>query len=676
MTADDINIPNDPAQSSVLVPNVEQNENNAPQPVQQNTPPPNPTPEQVEKNPLLLKIAVGFVVFVVVLFAAIGIPAFLTYQKGMALYTSLKNLEASAKSQDLNQMNTQIDATQKSLVSFKTSYQLLSWTSVIPYFGGYISDMGHAINAGQAALTTGKTVITAVEPYSDLLGLKGGSGAQANTKTDGAKTAQDRVTFIVQSLPQLLPQIDKISSQVAVIQKEVSQIDAERYPVTFKGIAVRSNIKSAQDLISQTATLLVNGKPVIQDAPYLLGMDSPRTYFILFQNDKELRPTGGFMTAYAIVTVDKAKFSPTVSDDIYKLDAKYKPVDPAPAPIINYIKGPYVLNQNLRLRDMNWSPDFSASMQVVNTALTSTGIKNIDGIIAVDTRALSNLLNVIGPIGVPGYGNFTTNINPQCGCADVIYQLESFADIEGAVIWSPTTGQVISAPANYNNRKAIIGPLMNSILANAMGQPKGKLAPLFQAAFNSIIDKDVLFYMLDQKTEKDVADFGIGGTLKDYKGDYLHINDANLGGRKSNLYATESVDQNVKIAGDGSVTKTLTITYTNPQGQDGWLNSVLPTWVRVYVPKGSTLIASDGLEAKQAPYEDLGKTVFAGYFQLRPQGVAKVTFQYKLPTKFSGLYKLLVQKQPGTNPYQYTISVNGIGQEFNLATDKELSINY
>lgn len=215
---------------------------------------------------------------------------------------------------------------------------------------------------------------------------------------------------------------------------------------------------------------------------------------------------------------------------------------------------------------------------------------------------------------------------------------------------------------------------MNSILANAMGQPKEKLAPLFSAAFSSVMEKDVLFYIMDPKIQKSIVDFGIGGTIKDYNGDYLHINDANLGGRKSNLYATEDVQQDIKIIGDGSVTKTLTITYKNPEKQDGWLNSILPTWVRVYVPKGSSLVAADGLEAKQDPYEDLGKTVFAGYFRLRPEGVAKVTFQYKLPFKVHGQYRLLIQKQPGANDYLYTINIGKNQQEFYLKTDKEVTI--
>jgi hypothetical protein len=666
MTADEINIPQiNP--DSVLIPVSSQPQQ--PQPQQGIN-------QEKSKEPggLLLKIAIGFMAFILILLIAIGIPAFLTYQKGMALYSSVKKLEVAAKSQDLSQIRTQITLTSKSLADFKTSYTLLSWTRIIPYFGGYVSDLGHTINAAQAGMDAGNTIITAIEPYSDLLGFKGTSGQQVVQALDGTKTAQDRVDFIVKSLPSLLPQIDNISAKMKIVESETSQIDAERYPTQFRGIPLRNDIKSVQDLVGQASDLLVNGKPVIENAPYLLGMDSPRTYFVLFQNDKELRPTGGFMTAYAIMTVDKAKFTPTVSDDIYNLDAKYKPSIPAPDPIIKYIKGPYVLSQNLRLRDMNWSPDFAQSMQTVSGALSQVGIKNIDGIIAVDTKVLDNLLSVIGPIGVPGFGNFSTQIDPQCNCSQVIHALEAYADVEGPIIWDPVTGKIIQRPPNSENRKKIIGPLMNSILANAMGQPKDKLASLFSAAFNSVMEKDVLFYMMDANVEKAVADFGIGGIIKDYNGDYLHINDANLGGRKSNLYSTEDVEQDIKVAGDGSVTKTLTITYKNPEKQDGWLNSVLPNWVRVYVPKGSTLVAVTGLEAKQDPYEDLGKTVFAGYFQLRPEGVAKVTFQYKLPFKVKGQYKLLIQKQPGTKDYLYTINVGKDQQEFYLKTDKEVTV--
>lgn len=628
-----------------------------------------PVPDPIKKSkvvPILLSI-LGFFVLVLIY---LGVSGFLIYKSGLNLYKSAQNLEASVKSQDLNKVKTDIDTTKNDLAKFKSNFNLIAWTKILPFVGSYVSDASHAINAGLSGLDAGKIVITAVEPLSDLLGLKGGNAA-----TSGEKTAQERIDFIIGIVPELIPQMDKISGNIKTIQSEISQINPDRYPEKYNGKPIRSLIVSAQELISEASTFVVNGKPVLENLPYYLGIDSPRTYLVLFQNDKELRPTGGFLTGYAVMKVDKAKFEPTSSDDIYNLDAKYKPVIPAPEPIVKYIKGPYVLSKNLRLRDMNWSPDFNISMDTFNEAISKVGINNVDGIIAVDTQLLENLLNVIGPIGVTGFGNFSTQKIAECNCSQVIHELESFADIEGPIIWDPLTGKIIQRPPNSDNRKRIIGPLMNSILANAMGQPKEKLAPLFEAGFRSLMEKHVMVYMMDKDKQKSLNDFGIGGVIRDYQGDYLHINDANLGGRKSNLYATSEVEQNIEIAKNGEVVKTVTITYKNPQKQDGWLNSVLPTWVRVYVPKGSTLIASEGLSEKSDPYEDLGKTVYAGFFQLRPEGLSKITFKYKLPFKFNKDYKMLIQKQPGTNGFLYTINLGNHSEEFLLKTDKEVKIS-
>ncbi|MBL7036957.1 hypothetical protein ISR94_03965, partial [Candidatus Microgenomates bacterium] len=265
-------------------------------------------------------------------------------------------------------------------------------------------------------------------------------------------------------------------------------------------------------------------------------------------------------------------------------------------------------------------------------------------------------------------------IEPKCNCPQVIYELESFADVEGPIIWDPLTGEIILTPPNHDNRKKIIGPLMNSILANAMAQPKEKLPGLFNAVFTSLIEKHVLFYLYDEKAQTAVSDFGIGGKIKDYQGDYLHINDSNLGGRKSNLYVTQEVEQEIEVAKDGQIIKTVTITYKNPEKYDGWLNSVLPNWVRIYVPQGSTLIDAEGLEKQYDSVEELGKTAFSGYFQLRPEGVSKVTFKYSLPFKMNGDYKMLIQKQPGTDKPLYIIRTNKFEDEFFLNTDREVRV--
>lgn len=609
----------------------------------------------------------------IILFLLIVIPGISIYANSRSFYSSAKKLSNVGKSQDFSQIEKELKNTKKSLNNLRTSFKFLGWTKIIPFLGAYVKDTDHALYGGSLSLDAAEMILKTLEPYADIIGFS--KSETERNSGGGEKTTQERIEFVMKAIPGIVPKMDEISRKLTLAKKEIDSIDPDRYPEEFKKFPVREKVKKGIDLFDLASDFIIRGKPLLEVTPYLMGVDSERTYLVLFQNDKELRPTGGFMTAYSIMKVNKGKFNPVISSDIYGLDGKYKPTIVAPQPLVKYLKGPYLTNKNIRLRDMNWSPDFYESMKQFTSEAEKVGITDIDGIIAVDTQLLVNLLNVIGRIGVPGFGNFDTQIDPECKCPQVIHELEAFADVEGPIVWDPDgSGRIIYRPPNSENRKKIIGPLMNSILANAMGQPKDKLPKLLEAGFKSLTEKHVLFYLKDEKAQKGVESFQIAGRIEKADQDYLHINDSNLGGRKSNLYVKEEVGQEISIAKDGTLEKTLTITYKNSEKHDGWLNSVLPNWVRVYVPKGSKLISVEGLEEKEDPYEEFDKTVFAGYFKLRPEGVAKVIFKYKIPIKKKGDLKLFIQKQPGKDAPLYIIKTQRLEQEFFLRSDQELSL--
>jgi len=325
------------------------------------------------------------------------------------------------------------------------------------------------------------------------------------------------------------------------------------------------------------------------------------------------------------------------------------------------------------LRDMNLSPDFKVSMDTFLANYEKVeGTKNFDGVIAVDTKVLVDILKVLGPIGVSGFGNFSAETDKRCDCPQVFYELERYAD-------KPVTGL-------KEERKGIIGPLMHSILLNAMGAPR-KQWPLFlNVIFKNIAEKHLLLYFFDENIQKTMEVLNASDRIKDYEGDYLHVNDCNFAGAKSNMFIKEFFDQKIEIADDGTITKTLTIDYKNPappsncnlEAGELCLNGLYRDWVRVYVPKGSELIEVKGSEIQPKTYEDLGKTVFEAFYgdksPLRPEGKAQLIFKYRLPFKYekNQPYKILIQKQPGTYGYENTISFKGKVQTFELKTDKEI----
>jgi len=100
-------------------------------------------------------------------------------------------------------------------------------------------------------------------------------------------------------------------------------------------------------------------------------------------------------------------------------------------------------------------------------------------------------------------------------------------------------------------------------------------------------------------------------------------------------------------------------------------------------PKGSTLLDSKGSQSPKDlkpvpldPREDLDKTVFEGFLMVNPLGTAKLEVTYSVPvTDKDGKYRIMIQKQPGTEGDGYTISLNGKEKkQFTLEGDTELSL--
>lgn len=608
---------------------------------------------------LLAPVLGVLIVVFIILGVIIGIPALKTYNDAKLAYASVQDIKAAAKTQDIKKTHDSIVAAKTRVIQVRSDLNALQWTSVIPFFGGYTQDATHLSAAGQYGLEAGEIFSNAVEPYADLLGFKG-----QGSFTGG--TAEDRIAKTVDTLSKVTPQIDEVSTKMAMVQHEIDQVDPNRYPETFQGKPVRSQIVEIKSLVDITGSFLTQARPMVKKLPDILGATQEKKYMVLFQNDKELRPTGGFITAYAIFRINKGRIQLDSSDDIYKLDDTLTKHVTPPDPISRYLN---VYGWNLR--DANFSPDYLSSMKTFEDIYnTSTNKEKIDGIIAMDTDVLVKMIDVLGPI--PAYStNFTTQKVAGCDCAQVIYELEKYAD----------------EPKAYErgSRKDIIGVLLSSLLKKALSSPKNVYGPLFQLAMDETKQKHVLIYLHDPDGQKGVEALNYAGRIKDYAGDYLHINDANLGGAKSNLYIVESVKQDVSITSSGADT-TLTIEYRYPHPADNCslerkaglcLAGRYRDFVRVYLPKGASVSTIRGFENKGATSADLDHTVVSGFLTVIPQAFNKVEIKYKVPGNFqsSGNYNLLVQKQPGTVANHYKVTINGSHvEEFDLLEDKEITV--
>ncbi len=599
-------------------------------------------------------------------------PIQAAYKKALVFKASAENLGTAIKNQNLEEAKNNLPETKKSLAEAKDAWEeilLLKWT---PFINLYHKDGQRILNAAGYGLEAVDIAVDTVEPYADLLGLKSGSSFVAGS-------ADERIQVAVKTLDKVTPKIAEIGKKLESLKTEVDEIDPGRYPEYIKGVPVRSKLVEGKQLLNDSMGLFLDARPLLEVLPQLLGEPDPKRYLVLFQNDKELRPTGGFLTAYAIFKIEHGKILVEKSEDIYKLDERISPKQQAPSEILTYHKGVYYKN----IRDININPDFSESMKAFIELYP--GKFDLDGIISVDTHVLVEAIKILGEFYINDR-KFSAETDSRCDCPRVIYELEDYA----------------TRPVAYvrETRKEILGTLLFDIMKKALGlSPSQYWGQLFQMGISEINEKHILAYMLDEKAQKGVESLNMAGRIADgveilgYKDgqnmDYLHINDANMAAAKSNLFVKHYVKVDYSVDDEGNIVKTVVIDYKNPASPSDCnlergglcLNAyVYRNWFRIYVPQGSTLIEGKGgvsPKDEKTPVdftvrEDLGKTVYEGFVTLRALGTSQVTVKYKLPFKVQdNKLSSLVQKQPGTEGHEYIISVNGKQREkFNLSKDR------
>src|SRR3989338_3383674 len=612
----------------------------------------------------------GIVVGVIILlgidaFFAIVVPARATYAIARETAQIGQEAVAAAKEQDLTVTSEKLNQLASKLEELEASYGKLSWTRMVPFIGGYYRDGEHGMTAAEEFVAAGKIALESVTPYADLLGFTEGDSAFVDQPAD------QRIETAVATFDKITPNIGKIAEHLRVAKEAIDQIEPGRYPSKVGDRAVRAPIAEAQTTASEAIAFFLNAQPLLEQLPSLMGEPEPKRYLVLFQNDKELRATGGFITAYALFQIDKGKLIVEKSEDIYVLDEQQVKRIAAPEEILKYHKGVFYAN----LRDSNISPDFYDSMQQFEALLKNvSNPPKYDGIVAVDTHVLVEAMRVLdGEVFVPEYNtNFSIQQDERCdGCPQVVYELEEFAD--------RPVGHV------REERKDILGRLLLNLMKKALGVSPGQYwGPLTQTFIKELNEKHILVYMKEPEGQAAFETLNFAGRIADYDGDYLHINDTNFAGAKSNMFVKHYIRQEIDVANDGTVTKTLTIDYKNPSPPSNCsllagglcLNGLLRNWLRIYVPKGSKLVEFTGADQEgieSTTTEDLEKTVFEGFLTVRPEGSSQVIVKYELPFKMHDSYRLLIQKQPGTEGHEYTMVINGKEKEvFNLITDREV----
>ncbi len=208
---------------------------------------------------------------------------------------------------------------------------------------------------------------------------------------------------LTEALKRIQINLDQAYSELSFVESELQsgqQLELDlSASLTQKLQSLTTDLPIYRQKINQARSVL----PLV---PSFIAQDSKKTYLLLFQNSAELRPTGGFIGSYGLLTFEKGKLLDFNVEDIYSADGQLKGYVEPPAPIKEF------LGQNTwYFRDSNWDPDFPISAQRAEWFLKKTTNRSVDGVIAVNLPAVKELLKATGTINLTDYNEEVTADN-------------------------------------------------------------------------------------------------------------------------------------------------------------------------------------------------------------------------------------------------------------------------
>lgn len=403
--------------------------------------------------------------------------------------------------------------------------------------------------------------------------------------------------------------------------------------------------------------------PFIKFYKKILANPAQQRYLILFQNNNELRPTGGFLGSFAILELEdnKVKKLEIPGEGPYgfrnlfaqRQEKWFKPPEPF-----------LMINSHWEMQDMNWFPDFSSSAQKVSWFYEGATGNKVDGVIAFDTVFIEELFKLTGAVELPEYGKVISAENFLWDTQEIVESKEARASGEPKKFIADLAPLLLNKISSFSKNDYI-----NLLfLIDTMRKEKH-----FLAQFN------------DEELEKEILRLGFAGEIKNSQKDFLMVINTNINGGKTDAMIKQDISHTANVLPDGSIIDEVEITRDHQGDEKNQFTRMTNNdYFRIYVPSGSKLVSIEGYDTPNKEKflvsepiceddkdlkiiegekviddntstvinQEFGKTVFGNWMILKRGEKKTIKIKYLLPFKFDKSYSILIQKQAGTKNVQ------------------------
>lgn len=545
-------------------------------------------------------------------------------------------------------LQTELQAAQQDFARARTQMAqgAIGLASNVP---GAVDTLNTAYRLTRAADEACQGGLLALHVLNDLSPLLHGGLLGAASPSGAGATPPSQPVLTMATLEQVTSEYTVARADLEAAIADLQGADLSTLPTNLLSPAQRNSIRQIITRWPAVEVQLTKAAAWLQVAPTLLGVKAPEQFLVELMDEGELRPTGGFIGAYGVMTIQGGSIQPFSLQDIFQLDTPY-------VRRVGFVSAPPAYSwwpfSAFALRDSNLSFDFPTSAKAGLDLLHQEGGPQVQGVIALTDPVIEHILAITGPVVLPEYG---VTVTPTTLEPLIRHYTETGAMAAGEDL--PASDQTTDLHERFT---AVLG---RALMDKLHGLSSAQLIAVAQSLASDLQTKALQIYLSDPAAEALLTRDGNADTIVRGSQDAVTIVDANTSANKANLVTTVDYADTVTLDATGTATHDLTITYNFKHSGDPSIDFFLyglhsyRTYVRIYAPPNSQLLSGTGFNGGQVQLnhsDEPGRQMWGGYVVVRDGVPYTLHFRWSVPQaatidKADHLhYTLIFQHQAGS----------------------------
>jgi hypothetical protein len=516
------------------------------------------------------------------------------------------------------------------------------------------NEIRYNIDLGKKYAQSGKFFYSSVEPIYLFFGLGIATNNLVSVTIDfnalldytaELQTLGKNIFLSIYEPNKSTNEINQISKQLNRLNDLIKKIDKKINFVAEKSPYLIKKNQKFQEKLKEINFLITALKKISPLLPQLMGKEKERRYLILFANNRELRPGGGFIGSFA--RVEFSQFTQTRFDvyDVYDADGQLKIHIEPPEAISRYLNQPHWF-----LRDSAFSVDFPTNCQQARVFLKKEmGFSDFDGCVLITTSAVEKIIEAFGEIYLADFKEKVNSNNFYLKAQ--LYSEKGF--FPGSI-----------------QKKSFLNSVIKQIILNL---DKASPSVLLSNIFNAFEEKQIVIYFEDENLQKMVDSFLWSGRLiiptclnhkENCINQLIFPFDANLGVNKADYFIERSIYLRTNIMKDGQINNLLTLIYKNSSPSSLFPGGVYKNYFQTYLPENSQIksITKNGILIEDFEEKNEFQLKKIGFLvEIAPRQTAEIKISYQFKEKINSgknIYQLVLQKQTGAGNKDFLWEIN------------------